>query len=263
MRYRKLELLLMSVGLVGIAISILVSLLNGARPSELIGQALFMPVLVLALHYGRHYGYASAIIAAMILLMLKTREMGPLDLGAAGTRLVLLQAVAFGLVGILAGELAARIKYVVAKIADEEFVHDETKVFSQHYIVKLIAKLLSGYERNGRPFTIIVLDINWQSPTTAAAKSKQLARIANVLRSHVRLVDEVAHLDDGRFCLVLPDTPPSGAQTVHERLRKAYAGSRRLFHFSAEWTERILSMPDDENEIRALAPPALSIKVTA
>ena len=44
MRYRKLELLLMSVGLVGILVSILTSLLDGAELIELLGQALFVPI---------------------------------------------------------------------------------------------------------------------------------------------------------------------------------------------------------------------------
>lgn len=263
MRYRKLELLLVSVGLVGILISILISLLNGAGISEILGQALFVPVLMLALHYGKHYGYISAVIAALILLIVKTNELGPLGLASIDTRLVILQAAAFGFVGLLAGELAARIKYVVAKIADDTFVDEKTKVFSQSYVEKLIGKLLSGYRRHGRSFTIIFINIHWSKPTAEDAKQKELSRIANIMRSNVRLVDEVAHLDDGRFCLVLPDTPKSSAQIVLKRLKKGYSASRHYLRFSAEWTEHILGLPGDEDEIEALVPQADSVKVTA
>jgi GGDEF domain-containing protein len=263
MKYRKLELLLMSVGLIAILISIFTSLLNGAQIDELIGQALFVPVLILALHYGRHYGYTGAIVAALILLIIKTQKLGDLNLANSEGRQVLMQAVAFGLVGIFGGELAVRMKYVMAKITNEQFVDDDTKVFSERYVHDLIGRLLSGYHRHHRPFAILFIEVSWPKPISEHSKAKQLGRIANIIRGNVRLVDEVGYLNDGRFCLVLPDATCDSANIVYERLKKLYGGSQHYFHVSAEWSCDILGLPEDESAIAQLATPFGPIEVIA
>ncbi len=263
MKYRKLELLLLSVGLVGILVSIITALLNGARIAELLGQALFVPVLFFALHYGRRAGYAAAVVAALLFLIIKTQALGEIDLTVQDGRLAVLQAAAFGLVGIIGGELAMRIKYVVAHITDEGLIDTRTKLFSHEYIERLLTKLWSGYKRDGRSFTMLFIELRWPEPPTDMARAKQISRIADVLRSSVRLVDEVGYLHDGRFCLILPDTSPDNASTVYARLKKTYTNSQKYFHLTAEWREEILNLPADETQIAKLIPSSEHFRVTA
>ncbi len=263
MRYRKLELLLLSVGLVGILVSISIALLNGARIAELLGQALFVPVLFFALHYGRRAGYSAALAAALLFLIIKTRALGEIDLAALDGRLAVLQAAAFGLVGIFGGELAIRIKYVVAQITDDGLIDTRTKLFSHEYIERLIVKLWARYNRFERGFTILFIELRWPEPPTDIARSKQIYRIADVLRSGVRLIDEVGYLRDGRFCLILPDTSADGASSVYARLEKTYSKSKQYYRLTAEWHAEILSLPEDEQLIAKLIPPSERVRVTA
>lgn len=263
MKYRKLELLLMSVGLVGILISMMSSLINGSERVEILGQALFVPVLFFALHYGRQLGYLAAVGAALVFLIAKTQELGQLDVMTLADRLILMQAASFGLVGIIGGELATRIKYVVARIADEEYVDEQTHVFSSRYMRKLIAKLLSSYERHDRVFSVLFIDMAWQEPILEKKRTNQVNRVARVLRDNVRLIDEVGYLDDGRFCLVLPETDIDGVKVVRERLRKAYSLAGQYSRFSAEWKMTVLTLPENEPEIKHLAARDEQAKVIA
>ena len=263
MRYRKLELLLLSVGLVGILVSIITALLNGARIAELLGQALFVPVLFFALHYGRRAGYTTAVAAALLFLIIKTQALGDIDLTALDGRLAVLQAAAFGIVGIIGGEVAMRIKYVVAQITDESLIDTRTMLFSHEYMERLIGKLWAGYNRGGPGFAILFVEPRWPELPTVIARARQISRIANVLRDGVRLVDEVGYLRDGRFCLVLPDTSADDASFVYDRLKKTYSKSKQYFRLTAEWHEEILDLPDDEQQIAELVPPNERVRVTA
>ncbi len=263
MRYRKLELLLLSIGLLGILISILTALINGARVGELLGQALFVPVLFFALHYGRRAGYAAAVGSALLYLMINTRALGEIDLSVGDGRLVMLQALAFGIVGIIGGELAMRIKYVVAHVTDEGLIDTHTKVFSHEYIERLVEKLWAGYDRQGKGFSVLFIELRWAEEPTDNARSKQISRIADVLRSTVRLVDEVGYLRDGRFCLILPDTSAGGAAVVYSRVRKTYSKMKQYARLTADLHEEILSLPDDELLIKEILLPNTSIRVTA
>ncbi len=254
MRYRKLELLLLSVGLVGVLVSIITALLGGAGIRELIGQALFVPVLFSALHYGRRYGYVAAIIAALVLLMVRTQAFGSLSFSSAEGRQALLQAAGFGVVGIIGGELATRIKYVVAHIADEGFIDSGTGLFSQDYVERMINRLWAGYSRSNNAFSLLFINLSWADAVDDIGQRKQRGRIADILRANVRLVDEVGSLKDGRFCLILPDTTAEGAKTVQGRLAKAYSKSRQHSRLTADWRDELLSLPQDEERIKELVP---------
>jgi GGDEF domain-containing protein len=261
MKYRKLELLFLAIGLVGIFISILISLVNKAQISELLGQALFVPVLFLALHYGRQYSYVGAVIAALIYLIANAQDFNGLNLSSEAGQLVIMRAGLFGLIGILGGELAVRAKYVLAKMTSEGLVDDKTNVFSQSYIEGLIARMLHEYDRYKRPFSVLFIGLDWSEPLSQADKERLIPRMANIFRGNVRLVDEVGYWG-GRFCLVLPHTGGEAARAIFERLEKIWmhSGHSRI---PLKLNQSILSVPEHEAEMKELASRMIESKITA
>lgn len=263
MKYRKLELLLLALGVTAVLASILLSFSNKTQLSEIIGQALFVPVLFLALHYGRSYGYVSAILAAFVYLVARVQEFDSLSLTTFDGQLVVARAGLFGLIGIFGGELAMRIKYVVARFADEDLIDGHTNVFSCSYLQRSVHRLLCEYYRYQRPFSLLVVSLRWHENLNSPGKAKIIPRIAKVISDNVRVVDEVGYLDEDRFCLVLPNTPSPAAQIVCNRLEKSYRHFRDGHHIPAELEKLILSLPEDEQRIKDLLPENEPAKVLA
>ncbi len=195
MRYRKLERLLLSVGLLGVLVSMVVAVINGAPLFNFLGQLLFVPAFFFTLHYGRRYGYIATALSALVLLVVRTLTDGAIDLSTPEGREALVLISAFGVAGIIGGELAARIKYATASLADEGFIDPDTGIFSAAYIDRVINKCWSTYRRDKKPFSVLFIDVVWPDSIKTAAKEKLQARIANVIRTNVRLVDDVGCIE--------------------------------------------------------------------
>jgi hypothetical protein len=94
-------------------------------------------------------------------------------------------------------------------------------VYNQRFVGRLLLGNLSSYKRYGAPFSVVLIELE---PSLTAemrpSKNVQLVRaVADHVRNDVRLVDDVGRLDDGRFVLLLPHTPRSGAEVAAARVR--------------------------------------------
>lgn len=251
MGYRKLELLLVSVGMVGIMASMMMALLSGAALFDLLKQALFIPVFFFAHHYGRRHGYIAVVFAVLVLLIARTQTAGMIDVTSPEGRAALAQISLFGAAGVIVGELAARIKYVAVSLADQGFIDPDTGLFSPTYINRVISKSWAAYQRDKKPFSLLFIELVWSDSMTTADKKKQLVRIANIIKTNMRLVDEVGCLESGRFCLVFSDTTVDIAEIANARLKKAILRSHHNFR-SADWRTEILAVPRDEQRIQGI-----------
>lgn len=253
MKYRKLELIFLVVSLIAVLFSIIVSVLQKAQFSEILGQALFVPVLFIALHYGRQPGFLAATGGALIYLIAKAQEFNSLSLSTVDGQFVIGRAALFGLIGIFGSELAIRTKYLIARLSGTEQIDDQTHLYSQNYLQKLITRAFHEYNRHARPFSILFITLDWPGLLDSATREKAVSQIATFIRSNVRLIDEVGYLSDNCFCMVLPDTTSLAAQLVFMRLEKAYKSDDSQL-LTATLSERILSMPENEPEIKAMLP---------
>ncbi len=249
------------VGIGGVLISILITLLDGAAITEIMGQALFVPVLFFALHYGRSYGYIAASCAALIFLIAKSLDFDKPAFDQLTREIIVAQAALFGLVGIIGGELASRLKYIIVKFADDELIDRQTQLFSEQYVQKLVVRLLAGFERYERPFSLVFITLKNESDSSSHARHTN--RLAGIIRSNVRIMDEVGCLDDGRFCLILPDTNGKGAKLVLKRLTGAYGKVPRLSNAAVDFSGDILTMPEDIAQIEKIAGGDQKSKITA
>jgi PleD family two-component response regulator len=127
---------------------------------------------------------------------------------------------AYGLVGVVGGDVCTRIKYVFARYDDSNTIDDWSRVYNQRYASHALEQARGRFARYGEPFSAVVLTLS-PSLTAELRPSRQRALVrgvANYLRGDVRMVDEVARLDDGRFLVLLPHTPREGGLVVTERL---------------------------------------------
>lgn len=255
MKYRKLELLFLALCFLAVLASIILSLSQKAHYSQILGQALFVPILFIALHYGRQPGFLAATGGALIYLISRSQELGSMNFATADGQFMLVRAVLFGLVGIFGSELATRTKYLIASLGGEGRVDERTHLYSKTYLQRLLSRLLSEYQYYARPFSIIFITLNWGGPIETGTREKSIARAANIIRSNLRLIDEIGFINDNCFCLVLPETPFNAAKSVFARIEDVYAQQPSSPARAPKMIcERVLGMPEDETEIKVMLP---------
>jgi diguanylate cyclase (GGDEF)-like protein len=214
-----------------------------------------VPILFIALRYGRQTGFLAATGGALIYLIAKSQELNTLDFQTQDGWLILARALLFGLVGIFGSELASRAKYLLANFAGEDQIDKQTHLYTRTYIQDLLTRLLDEYRRYGRPFSILFVTLDWAKPPEAVGRQKFVGKIANIIRSNLRLIDNVGYISDNSFCLILPETPVDSAYNIFKRIEKVYALQTSLPAEPPSMVcQRVLGMPENEAEIRAILP---------
>ncbi len=265
MNYRKFEALFISLGLSVILATILASYLNQADYVEIIGQAMFGPVLFFALHYGRKAGFLAALVSALLFIVAKFYIQDE-AMSTFIPEVILARAAIFGLVGIVGGELAHRMKYMILKFGNEDLLDAQTNVYNKAYSIQIIQKNIENHGRYQREFSLALVDIsNKQSIfIDDLSRKKIMENLAFSLKENVRLVDDVGRWDDDRFCIIFPETKTNEAQIAIARIGKLLKSklndllkkvdvtlelNTELLTFPAE-KERILDMAGlDENDV--------------
>ncbi|HWZ96302.1 MAG TPA: MASE1 domain-containing protein [Candidatus Dormibacteraeota bacterium] len=96
---------------------------------------------------------------------------------------------------------------------------------------------IKRYGRTGRPFSILLLDLDGLKRINDAfghiAGSRALCRVAEVLRLHCREVDTPARYGGDEFALILPETPFEQACQVAERISERLANDPEAPRISA------------------------------
>lgn len=223
MKYASFERFVIGLGGLVIFGSLLLSMGQTPGPglTESIAQFMLFIVLVVAVHYGRRAGFIAAVLASTVYVALRVQLiLSPGGMTPSAWMLMVTRIAAYGLVGIVGGELFSRVRYILARFDDSNTIDDWSRVYNQRYASQALELARARFARYGEPFTAVVLEL---SPSLTAdlrpSRQRTLVRgVANYLRSDVRMVDEIARLVDGRFLVLLPHTPRDGGQVVRERL---------------------------------------------
>jgi GGDEF domain-containing protein len=207
----------------GTALAVLISLATSAATGGLdvilvVGQLMLVVVMAVAVHWGRKLGTIAALSACLLYLIMRL----PLVADGLSTSASLLLATRFAgycLVGIVGGEVFSRVKYAFAG-SESDVIDSWSRVYNQRYAARALEQAVARHERYGEPYSVVVLRIDF--PDLEQMKVGRLRHtvrsIATYLCDDVRMVDDVARLDDGRFLVMLPHTPGSAAPIVAERL---------------------------------------------
>jgi GGDEF domain-containing protein len=222
MKYSRFEQLIIAIGALVIIGSLLLSLPSGGPGLvEGLAQLMLLAVLVAAVHYGRKGGLIAAILASAVYIVLRLPLLASTDgVTSATFFLILTRLGAYGLVGIVGGEICTRVKYIFARYDDSNTIDDWSRVYNQRYASHALEQARGRFARYGEPFSAVVLALS-PSLTSELQPSRQRALVRGVagyLRGDVRMVDEVSRLDDGRFLILLPHTPKEGGVIVNDRL---------------------------------------------
>jgi len=102
---------------------------------------------------------------------------------------------------------------------------DLTKLFNSRYLNLYIRREIKRCKRHGIPLSVIFLDLDGFKSVNDAyghlAGSRTLTEVGGILVEAVRESDILARYGGDEFVVVLPETPPSGALVIAERIRKA------------------------------------------
>jgi diguanylate cyclase (GGDEF)-like protein len=109
---------------------------------------------------------------------------------------------------------------------------DLTKLFNSRYLNLYIGREIKRCKRHGIPLSVIFLDLDGfkgiNDQYGHLAGSRTLTEVGTILAVAVRESDILARYGGDEFVVVLPETPPSGALVIAERIRKAIEGHRFL-----------------------------------
>ncbi len=109
-------------------------------------------------------------------------------------------------------------------------------------------------ERTGRPFSILLLDLDGLKKINDAyghiVGSRALCRVAEVLRQHCREIDTPARYGGDEFALVLPETPFEQACQVSQRISERLKQDPETPRISA--SGGVAEYPTDGNTIEQI-----------
>ena len=98
----------------------------------------------------------------------------------------------------------------------------ETGLFSEEYFGVAVTMRIAAARRHLRPVALALIDVveggRSENPT-----STDPALVAETIKATLREADTACRMNDGRFAIMLEDTPESGAVWTVERLRRAIA----------------------------------------
>lgn len=221
MDYSRFERLTIGLGAVAILATAVFALYPTPDPIELVAQLLLLAVLVGAVRWGRRGGTFTAVAATVAYILMRIDYMAAANLQPEFTRLLLIRAGTYALVGIGVGEACSRIKYMFARAQDDLAIDPTSRVYAADFMARLLRTAVASCLRYGTPFSVVVFTVDESaSAGLRPGKSNDLVRtIAKYLRGELRLVDEVGRLHAGEFVVLLPQTARPEAEGVATRLR--------------------------------------------
>ncbi len=100
----------------------------------------------------------------------------------------------------------------------------DTGLFNEQFFRVTLETRVSAARRHLRPVAVVLVQVargvREGEPTPTAPTT-----VADGVRATLRDADTACRLDDGRFALILEDTPENGAVWTVERIRRALASS--------------------------------------
>ena len=101
----------------------------------------------------------------------------------------------------------------------------QSGAYAARYLVELLDREISRAARFGHPLGIVLIEIDAYEPLRGKYGEGGLARIlrelVGIVRAKTRKVNSLARVQDGRFCLVVPEATREVVITLAQRLKPA------------------------------------------
>jgi GGDEF domain-containing protein len=111
-----------------------------------------------------------------------------------------------------------------AALDGEVLTDPATGLFNEHFFRVTLETRVAAARRHLRPVAVALLDVAHGVKEGAPAQLEP-ELVADGVRHTLRDADVACRLDDGRFALILEDTPENGAVWTLERIRRRLAGN--------------------------------------
>src|SRR6187401_5426 len=119
----------------------------------------------------------------------------------------------------------SRLRQELQHAADEARTDPLTGIGNRKSFDERLQRLSAIIQRHGTPFSIVLIDVDHLKAVNDreghAAGDELLQKLATLLRNSVRESDFVARIGGDEFALLLPQTPPEGAEAVVSRILAA------------------------------------------
>jgi GGDEF domain-containing protein len=253
MDYRRFERLIILVTVVLVVGAIAASIPSGGGTViEVAAQIAIVAVVAAAAHWGRKAGTIWALVASIAYLAVRLPLIADGFSGPA-ILLVVSRIAGYLLLGIVGGEIFGRVKYRFALSMDSSSIDDFSRVYNERYAARAVRQALARVDRYTEPFSLVLLTLGAEFAGDGRTDHlRTLVRsVANVLRDDVRIIDDVAHLSDGRFAVLLPRTNARGAHSVASRLATAVGSAHGVNDGNV--VSECLTAPEDSAAIEAFA----------
>jgi diguanylate cyclase (GGDEF)-like protein len=205
---------------VGVAMIALIGWLDYASGTELrVFPLYYAPIILLAWRVGRWGAGAAALLSAAA--WLGGNYLAELHYSSPGIWIAntLVQAVSFGIVGLLISALNT----VLARERALSRTDPLTSLLNTRAFHEESGRLLALCRRRNRPITMAYMDLdNFKAVNDTLgheAGDETLRRVADILRSCTRPSDVSARLGGDEFAVLLPETDAAEATVALERLR--------------------------------------------
>jgi len=219
MSYPLFEILALSVGSVSILLAVIATVVStGHVGVETVAQLLLLVVLVGAVRRGRRGGTSAAMLAIAAYICMRVPLAVRHGLEPDTIVLVLVRVSSYAGIGIGGGTVCGRIRQLLARLDGRSNIDPDTRLYSEEFIARTVRGLLLQYRRRRKPFSVVFVTLGGGSAADPDAQHRLVRAVAKYIRKGVRLTDDVARLDDGRFMLVLPHTEKSGATSAWTRI---------------------------------------------
>ena len=152
-------------------------------------------------------------VAAMVLLVRRLRQ--------ATARL---DEVASRLETLEEDEAGPDPMSTLAEASSNTLTDESTGLFSQEYFDVALDARLSAARRHLRPVAVVLIEVV-EGLADGSPRPATPRIIADSISATIRDADTACRMTDGRFGLVLEDTPENGAIWTVERIRRHMAGN--------------------------------------
>ncbi len=100
-----------------------------------------------------------------------------------------------------------------------ELTDPDTGLYGEGYFLVNVEQRISAARRHLRPVSVALVEVV-DDPSSASPTFSDAMAVPSALAETLRDADIACRLDDGRFALILEDTPENGAIWTIERLRR-------------------------------------------
>ena len=196
-----------------------------------------------------------ALLAAAAYLGAATLGGGPPSPGAAVTAAVNLTGIA--VLAYLAAAVGRQQRSARDAAIRMSSVDSLTGLFSRPYLLTAIGREIARSERTGRGFCLVMLDLDELKSVNDRyghhVGDAVLRAVADTLRSNIRRIDVAARHSGDEFVALLPETDPTGAWVVAEKIRMALR-QRRVpgLAFAPTVSLGVVSYPTDGRSAETL-----------